>query len=110
MSSEIPQPILTAATSKFRLYAGLSCIGMSYLLCWPLIAFFSMLSMRLNDPIYITIGGPGAYIFSHLLFILGAYLAGAKYTKALVKWATHKLKARFTSSTAISGSDPCRRL
>ena len=36
----------------------------------------------------LVIGGPVLYGLSHLVFILGMYLAGAKYTKIFLRWAT----------------------
>lgn len=66
---------------------GLITIGISYTIGWPFIAILAALAVYLERPLLIAIGGPLLYGLSHLVFILGAYLAGADYAKAFFRWA-----------------------
>jgi hypothetical protein len=34
------------------------------------------------------VGGPVAYVLSHLVFLLGMYLAGAYYSYIFLRWLT----------------------
>jgi hypothetical protein len=83
-----------------RVVFGLMLIGLSYLIGWPAVAFFSILSIYFGRPLILIIGGPVIYGISHLVFIAGAYLAGAKYTYVFLRWATRKALER------ILGEDP----
>jgi hypothetical protein len=67
---------------------GLITIGISYTIGWPLISVLGLLSLYWEKPLLLIIGGPVAYGLSHLVFILGAYLAGADYAKDFLRWAT----------------------
>ncbi len=66
---------------------GLITIGISYTVGWPLIAILGALAMYWERPLWLVIGGPLIYGLSHLVFILGAYLAGAEYAKGFLRWA-----------------------
>jgi hypothetical protein len=67
---------------------GLIIIGISYTIGWPLIAVLGIGSIYWEMPLLIIVGGPVAYGISHLVFILGAFLAGADYAKDFFRWAT----------------------
>ncbi len=67
---------------------GLSAIGISYMIGWPAVALLGVVSVYLNKPMIALIGGPVTYGLSHLVFILGMYLAGAEYAKVFLRWAT----------------------
>lgn len=67
---------------------GLITIGISYTIGWPVISVLGILSVYWKEPLLLVIGGPVAYGLSHLVFILGAYLAGAEYAKGFLRWAT----------------------
>ncbi len=71
-----------------RIILGVSAILFSYVICWPAIGALGALSVYLNKPLLVVIGGPLLYGFSHLVFIFGMYLAGAKYSKIFLRWAT----------------------
>lgn len=67
---------------------GLITIGISYTIGWPVISVLGILSVYWKEPLLLVIGGPVAYGLSHLVFILGAYLAGAEYAKGFLRWVT----------------------
>lgn len=73
-----------------RALAGISAIGISYIIGWPAVALLGVVSIHLEKPLIAIIGGPLTYGLSHLVFILGMYLAGADYTKIFLRWATRK--------------------
>lgn len=71
-----------------RIVVGLIIIGISYTIGWPAVGVLGMLSIYMEEPLILAIGGPAVYGLSHLVFILGAYLAGAEYARAFFRWAT----------------------
>ncbi|MCX5883104.1 MAG: hypothetical protein NTU74_15285 [Deltaproteobacteria bacterium] len=73
---------------SIRIIMGVSAILFSYIISWPAIGALGALSVYLNKPLLVVIGGPLLYGFSHLVFIFGMYLAGAKYSKIFLRWAT----------------------
>ena len=73
-----------------RTIAGISAIGISYIIGWPAVVFLGVVSLHYEKPMIAIIGGPLTYGLSHLVFILGMYLAGADYTRVFLRWATRK--------------------
>ena len=73
-----------------RAMAGIVAIGISYIIGWPAVALLGVVSIHLEKPMIAIIGGPLTYGLSHLVFILGMYLAGADYTRIFFRWATRK--------------------
>jgi hypothetical protein len=73
---------------SLKVILGVFAIGFSYIIGWPLIAFLSFLSIYWDQPMVVIIGGPTAYALSHLVFILGMYLAGARYSWIFLRWLT----------------------
>jgi hypothetical protein len=71
-----------------RVILGVSAICFSYIIGWPAISVLGALAIYLERPLLIAIGGPLLYGFSHLVFLLGMYLAGYNYTKIFLRWAT----------------------
>jgi hypothetical protein len=67
---------------------GVSAILISYVICWPLIALLSAAAVYYQKPAIIVVGGPSAYVLSHLVFMLGMYLAGAHYSLIFLRWLT----------------------
>ncbi len=67
---------------------GVSAILISYVICWPLITLLSAAAIYYQRPAIIVFGGPSAYILSHLVFMLGMYLAGARYSLIFLRWLT----------------------
>jgi hypothetical protein len=73
---------------SFRIIFGVAAIGFSYVIGWPAISALGALAIYINRPWLIAIGGPLLYGLSHLVFLLGMYLAGYDYTKIFLRWAT----------------------
>ena len=71
-----------------RMIAGLILVGLSYALGWPAVAVFGFLAVYLGEPLIAVIGGPATYAVSHLMFFVGASLAGAGYVRILTKYGT----------------------
>lgn len=71
-----------------RVVVGVSVIALSYVMGWPMVALLGALSIYFSRPLLIVIGGPAVYIFSHLLFLLGMYLAGMRYSWIVFRWLT----------------------
>jgi len=83
-----------------RMIAGISAIGISYIIGWPAVAFLGVLSLHLHEPLIAAIGGPMTYGLSHLVFILGMYLAGAEYARVFFRWATRVAVERLTDQNS----------
>jgi len=73
---------------SLRIIAGIGAIAFSYVIGWPAISFLAFLSVYYGEPLIGVIGGPIIYGISHLVFLLGMYLAGAKYTQIFFRWLT----------------------
>jgi len=73
---------------SIRIILGVSAICFSYIIGWPAISALGALAIYLKRPLLIAIGGPLVYGLSHLVFLLGMYLAGYNYTKIFLRWAT----------------------
>jgi hypothetical protein len=74
---------------SLRMVTGIGVMCTSYLTCWPLIGLFGWLALELREPLIVSIGSPAAYIFSHFLFLAGAFIAGSEgvsYARQLVRW------------------------
>jgi len=75
-----------------KFIAGISLVGISYIIGWPAVAFFTFLAAYYNIK-EIAFLGPASYLFSHLVFIAGAALAGVdgiKYGHMFYRWFMHK--------------------
>ncbi|MFH2009823.1 MAG: hypothetical protein ABI333_24725 [bacterium] len=71
-----------------RAVVGLIVMALSYLIGWPAVAFLGFLAVHYGEPLLVVIGGPLIYGISHVVFLIGAYLAGREYSRALMRWAT----------------------
>jgi hypothetical protein len=67
---------------------GVFAIGFSFVIGWPAIAALGVLSLKLHNPWIVAVGGPLTYGLSHLVFLLGMYLSGAKYSLIFFRWLT----------------------
>ena len=64
----------------------------SYVLGWPMVGLFTVLSGYFRNPALLIVG-PAFYGFSHLVFLLGLFLTGRdclKYGDILLRWSLHK--------------------
>ncbi|MGV8081309.1 MAG: hypothetical protein AB2L22_14795 [Syntrophales bacterium] len=74
-----------------RVWAGLFLVGLSYIIGWPAVAAFGVLAAWFREPLIVAVGGPLTYGLSHLVFLAGAWLAGAQYVRLLMKHATRRM-------------------
>jgi hypothetical protein len=81
---------LTAFKQKpsARILFGVFLIGFSYIIGWPAVGALAGLAIYLEEPLVAIIGGPLTYGLSHLVFLAGMVLAGAKYSGIFLRWAT----------------------
>lgn len=89
---------------SWRVLLGISLIGFSYIIGWPAISALGTLSIYLNKPWMLAVGGPLLYGLSHLVFLLGMYFAGAQYAKIFFRWATRIIVEKL-SSKKVSSSE-----
>ena len=78
-----------------RVLAGVFFIGFSYVISWPSISALGALAVYWERPLLIVIGGPLLYGLSHLVFLLGMYLSGAKYSRIFLRWAARMAAERW---------------
>ncbi|MEJ2156681.1 MAG: hypothetical protein P8X96_15175 [Desulfobacteraceae bacterium] len=81
-----------------RIIWGLVIIGISYTIGWPVVFLLGVLSVSWDNPLLVAVGGPLAYGLSHLVFIVGAWLAGAEHAKAFFRWATRVTMLKLTKN------------
>ena len=85
---------------SIRIILGVSAICFSYIIGWPAVSVLGALAIYFNKPWLIVIGGPLVYGLSHLVFLLGMYLAGYKYTKIFLRWATRVAVEKWLNKSA----------
>ncbi len=78
-----------------RILFGIFLMAFSYVIGWPAVALFGVLSIYFNQPLIVILGGPAIYGTSHLVFLAGMYLAGARYTYIFLRWATRKFLEKY---------------
>jgi hypothetical protein len=83
-----------------RILLGVFMIGFSYVIGWPAVSALTGLAVYLQEPLVVIIGGPLTYGLSHLVFMAGMYLAGAKYSAIFMRWATRMLVEKMTGKRA----------
>lgn len=81
--------------------AGVFAIAFSFVLGWPAVAALGLLSIKLQTPWIVVVGGPLTYGLSHLVFLLGMYLSGAVYSLIFCRWL-----ARVTMERALAWIGP----
>lgn len=65
---------------------GVLTICLSFFMGWPAVAAIGVVSIKMDQPWIAIIGGPLTYGLSHLVFILGMYLSGGKYSIIFLRW------------------------
>jgi len=83
------------AKPSFRIVLGMALVLFSYVMAWPTIAVLGYLAVVHDNAWLIAVGGPLLYGLSHLVFLVGMYLAGYDYTKIFLRWATRVLMERW---------------
>jgi hypothetical protein len=71
-----------------RMTVGLILICFSYIIGWPAVGAFGVLAVYFREPLVVAIGGPVIYGISHLVFLAGAWLAGAEHARFLMRYTT----------------------
>ncbi len=71
---------------SLTIITGVTLIIISSLLGWPALAVAGFLAVKLDEPLIAVIGGPLVYGLSYLLFLLGMYFSGAKYSLIFSRW------------------------
>jgi len=90
-----------------RILFGIFLMGFSYVIGWPAVTFFGILSIYLNEPLIVIIGGPIIYGISHLVFLAGLYLAGARYSYIFFRWATRKFLEKYLDHIPSDAGKTC---
>ncbi len=91
------------ATPSPRLLFGVGMVLFSFVIGWPMVALFGVLSAYSHTPALLILGA-AFYGFSHLVWMFGMYLAGRnciQYADAVLSWILRKAveKALFTKRT-----------
>jgi peptidoglycan/xylan/chitin deacetylase (PgdA/CDA1 family) len=80
-----------------RFLFGVGLVLFSFLLGWPMVGLFSFLSVYFHVPTLLLVG-PAFYLFSHLVWLFGMYLAGRdciKYIDIVISWSLRKVVERY---------------
>ena len=84
------------ATPSPRFLFGVGVVLFSYVLGWPMVALFGILSAYHQAPALLMVGA-AFYGFSHLVWLFGMYLAGRdgmKYASIVLSWSLRKAVER----------------
>ena len=73
---------------SLKVIAGVTAIIVSYIIGWPAVALLGALAAYYERAAIVVVGGPLIYGLSHLVFLLGMYLAGARYSWIFLRWLT----------------------
>jgi hypothetical protein len=80
---------------RMLVYVGLVLLAMSYLIGLPALAFLIYLSVKLNKPMIIAVGGPFIFLLVHIMFGMGVYLAGRNYAVEVLHWVTRRFLQKY---------------
>lgn len=81
-----------------RVLTGIGLILISYTIGWPAISLLGLISYRTGKVSVLVIGGPLMYGISHLVFMIGTYLAGKHYAVIFLRCASRLAVEKLTSS------------
>ena len=84
---------------------GIVLVLFSYVIGWPAVAFFGFLALYLKQPLVLIIGGPLIYGISHVVFLVGMYIAGKDYTKLFMKWSIKKACEKLSAGAPVLPAD-----
>lgn len=88
-----------------RFLIGLFFIGTSYIIGWPLISLLGFLAIYFKEPLLFAIGSPVTYGFSHLVFILGVFIAGKDtviYMNMFAQWSFSRLMVKLLGTDIVN--------
>ena len=80
---------------SLRSVLGIATLAFSYIIAWPAIAVLGYIAVVVDKAWLLAVGGPLLYGFSHLVFLLGMYLAGLDYSRIFFRWATRVIIERW---------------
>lgn len=80
-----------------KVIVGVTLIILGSLLGWPAVAVLGILAVKFNEPLLAVVGGPLVYAFSYLVFMLGMYFSGAKYTVIFCRWLCRVIVEKLSS-------------
>ena len=86
------------ARIRFRNKLCIAIVFFSYVISWPAIALLGYIALATDRAWLLTVVGPLLYGFSHLVFLVGMYLAGANYFKIVLRWAIRVLVEKMMGS------------
>jgi peptidoglycan/xylan/chitin deacetylase (PgdA/CDA1 family) len=75
-----------------RFLTGMGLVLFSYVLGWPMVGLFSLVAAYSGEPLFL-LGGPVCYGFSHLVWMLGMFLAGRdsiRYADIFIRWGLRR--------------------
>lgn len=81
-----------------RVLAGIGLILISYTIGWPAISLLGLISYHTGKVSVLVIGGPLMYGISHLVFMIGMYLAGKHYAVIFLRYASKFAVEKLMSS------------
>jgi hypothetical protein len=73
-----------------RTWVGIFFMGFSYIIGWPAIVALGFVSVHVQKPWLVAVGGPLLYGLSHFVFFLGMVLAGTQYIRPFLRWAARR--------------------
>jgi hypothetical protein len=80
-----------------KIVVGVSMVAFSFVMGWPAISALGTFALFIRRPMLAVIGGPILYGLSHLCFLGGMALAGAKYSRLFFRWCARKFTERLLS-------------
>jgi hypothetical protein len=89
-----------------RTWFGIFFMGFSYIIGWPAIALLGFVSIRIEEPWLLAVGGPLLYGLSHLVFLLGMVLAGTQYTMPFMRWAARRAVEKWGRAGSRKAASP----
>ena len=94
---------------SFRIIVGLILIAFSYVIGLPAAVILSIIVAAKGNAVMAAIAAPVLYGLSWLIFMIGIYLAGPEYGKALSRWIARvtleKILGDELKTEACSSSD-----
>ncbi len=85
-----------------RVWVGLGLIGLSYIIGWPAVGLLALIAYHASEPLILAVGGPVTYGMSHLVFMVGFYLAGSRYAPIFLRWATWRSIEKWGNAVPMS--------
>jgi len=83
-----------------RLVIGLVLLAISFTIGWPAVGATGIAALYLKNPLIFLIGGPIAYLISHLVWTLSMFLIGRDnimYMNVLIKYFTRVIIEKYAS-------------